>query len=181
MTTVTPGSAPATPAPTSPAPPESPGSDAQVPPAVDDQNHPAGVNPDDQEHPAGAEPDDQDDDGGSNREKRYRLKLRETERERDQLADTLARTRAAIVDSAVNAAGVDPRLLAAAGHTLDTMVGEDGLIDREKLADAITETAREFRVPPKGRPPHPNHQQGHASGHPGTKSSWSGAIKGSAT
>lgn len=124
--------------------------------------------------------DDTDDHGSrSNREKRYRLRLRDAERERDEARDLLARTRATIVDNTVTAAGVDPRLMAAAGHTVDTLLGDDGLIDAAKLADAITATAREFRVPPLPTRPAPVLQQGHTNGGgtPG-KSSWAGAIKG---
>lgn len=122
---------------------------------------------------------DADRDGGNpaNEAKRYRLRLRDAERERDELRDTLERTRAAIVDNAVQAAGLDPRLLAAAGHTVDTLVGDDGLIDPAKLSEAVTATAQEFRVPPKGRPPQPNRQQGTGGGQPRDSASWSKALK----
>lgn len=126
-----------------------------------------------------ADDDAQDDSSRSNREKRYRLRLREAERQRDELSDTLERTRQSIVDNAVQAAGVDPRLMAAAGHTMDTLVGEDGLINHERLSEAVTDTAREFRISPKGRPPQPNQQQGSASAPPKSETSWSSALKGS--
>jgi hypothetical protein len=55
--------------------------------------------------------DDDPAQSGTARERRYRLRLRDAERERDELRDTLARTRQSIVDTAVAAAGVDARLL----------------------------------------------------------------------
>lgn len=172
--------------------PDTNGIDQQHDLPPDDQaaGHPAPASTDDDRTPASEQDadtadvqddddDDQDDGSRSNREKRYRLRLREAERERDELRDTLTRTRRAIVDNAVQAAGLDPRLLAAAGHTLDTLVGDDGLIDPGKLSEAVTVTAREFRITPKGRPPQPNRQQGTGSGQPPAKSSWADAIKGS--
>jgi hypothetical protein len=121
--------------------------------------------------------DDQDDGKGNREAKRYRLKLRETERECATLRDTLTRTRQAIVDTAVNAAGLDPRLLAAAGHTLDTLVGDDGLIDAAKLSEAISSAAQEFNIAAKGRPPKPNFQQGSAGGQPRSTATWANALK----
>jgi hypothetical protein len=153
-----------------------------APASADENGSPAGESGNDTGDEADNtdQDDDQDDDdqSGSARERRYRLRLRQAERERDELRDTLDRTRQSIVDNAVNAAGVDPRLMVAAGHTVDTLVGDDGLIDAERLSQAITHTAAEFRVTPKGRPPAPNVQQGHGSQPPASKSSWSGALKG---
>ncbi|BBX33934.1 hypothetical protein MMAG44476_23132 [Mycolicibacterium mageritense DSM 44476 = CIP 104973] len=149
----------------------------------------------DEEHPPASEADtDRDDtddtddgnaDGKGNREAaklRKRAQKAEAERDeartqRDAAQDMLTKTRQSIVDTAVHAAGVDPRLIAAAGHTVETLVGEDGLIDHDKLSAAIAETAREFRVPPKSRPPQPNRQQGTGSGQPHGQSSWSSALK----
>lgn len=121
--------------------------------------------------------DDQPDQGGnSNSEARkYRLRLRETERERDQLRDTLERTRRSVVDHAVTAAGLDPRLLTAAGHSTESFIGEDGLIDHAALTSAITKTAEEFKV---NRPRlTPNPQQGTGGAPPRRTSSWSEALK----
>lgn len=112
----------------------------------------------------------------ANEAKRYRLRLRETERERDALQQLLDRTRQAIVDHAVSAAGMDPRLMTAAGHTMETLVGDDGLIDHDALSAAIDTTAREFRVPPSGLTPNP--QQGSGGGPMSTATSWSKALKG---
>ncbi|CKI51625.1 hypothetical protein LTT02_21885 [Mycolicibacterium smegmatis] len=143
------------------------------------ENAPTGT---DDDHTPTSELDEttqnQDEGGRANREARYRRERNEARRELDELRDTLQRTRAAIVENAVQAAGLDPRLLTAAGHTVDSLVGDDGLIDGTKLSEAVTATAREFRVPPKGRPPQPNRQQGTGSGQPPGKASWSKALKG---
>ncbi|MGV0849461.1 hypothetical protein [Mycolicibacterium phlei] len=143
------------------------------------ENEPTGT--DDGQTPTGESDEptqDQDEGGRPHREARYRRERNEARRELDVLRDTLQRTRAAIVENAVQAAGLDPRLLAAAGHTVDSLVGDDGLIDPEKLSEAVIATAREFRVRPKGRPPQPNRQQGTGSGQPPGKASWSKALKG---
>ena len=107
--------------------------------------------PEGQDTSDGQDTDGQDDtdDGNPNyREARYRVERNEARAERDELRDSLERTRQSIVDNAVQAAGLDPRLLSAAGHSVDTLVGEDGLIDRSALAEAIAATKREFRVSP---------------------------------
>lgn len=127
----------------------------------------------------GATDGNQDDAKIGNEAARYRRRLREAERERDELRDTLAKTRQSIVDNAVAAAGLNPRLMVAAGHTLDTLVGDDGLIDHGKLSEAITNTAQEFNVAPKGRPPQPNPQQGRPGPPAKSEASWSSALKGS--
>jgi hypothetical protein len=57
-------------------------------------------------------------------------------------------------------------------------VGDDGLIDAERLAEAIADTQAEFRVAPKGRPPQPNPQQGTNTGQPQGKTTWAGVLKG---
>ncbi|MBB2770548.1 UNVERIFIED_ORG: hypothetical protein GGE11_001443 [Mycolicibacterium obuense] len=150
----------------------------RTPTSETDDTHTA--DQDDTANDDGSDYQDDDRDGGNpaNEAKRYRLRLRGTERERDELRDTLARTRQAIVDNAVQTVGLDPRLLAAAGHTLDSLVGDDGLIDPAKLSEAVTATAQEFRVTPKGRPPAPNPQQGRPGPAPKGKASWSKALKG---
>jgi hypothetical protein len=140
---------------------------------------PAGTNTDDppaSNAPDTDNPNDTDDDGNPNHEAaRWRRRLRESEQqvtERDQtiteLRDTLERTRQSVVDNAVAAANLDPRLLVAAGHTVDTLVGDDGLIDHERLSQAIAATAEQFRV---RRTPAPNPQQGTGSHHPGASTS----------
>lgn len=135
---------------------------------------PAPTSDDDTETP-GSEPDGDGGNGGREAAK-YRRRLRETEAERDQLADTLARTRQSIVDNAVQAAGLDPRLLGAAGHSLDSLVGKDGLVSHDKLAEAISTTAQEFGLNRPGLRANP--QQGRGGPQSGTTASWSEALRG---
>jgi hypothetical protein len=120
------------------------------------------------------EDNDSDQDAVGRGEAKQRRRAQKAERERDELADALARTRQSIVDKAVSAAHLDPRLLTAAGHTVDTLVGDDGLIDHDALAEAITTTKREFRVA-NGLQPNP--QQGHVGGQGRSPASWSKALK----
>jgi hypothetical protein len=118
---------------------------------------------------------DDDQDGAGRGEAKQRRRAQKAERERDELRDTLQRTRQSIVDKAVQTSGLDPRLLAAAGHTLDSLVGDNDLIDHAALADAVTATKREFRVS-NGLQPNP--QQGHGGGVQARgEASWSKALK----
>lgn len=142
--------------------------------------------------PPVGEDDDQDDtdgdgltDGASpNRERRLRHRAQAAEAERDALAETLGRTRQAIVDAAVQAAGFDAaafgRLLAAAERTADSesVLNDDGMVDTDKLAEAIRLTATEYNVQARSAGLTPNPQQGNNGGRPGGSSSWSSALKG---
>lgn len=125
-----------------------------------------------------ADDDAQDDSTRSNREKRYRLRLREAEQQRDELADTLTRTRQAIVASVVAGSGYAPKVAELVSADMDALLTDDGLPDPEKIAGALTSVVAEFGFARQPRPLKPNPQQGSTSGHPGTKSSWAGAIKG---
>lgn len=104
---------------------------------------------------------------------RYRVRLREAEAATATLeaahvetTDTLTRQRQAIVDAALTSAGLDPRLLAAAGHSVDAFVGDDGLVDAAKVAEATRAAVAEFGVQPR-RGVRPNAQQGQPSGSDG--------------
>jgi hypothetical protein len=125
-------------------------------------------------------PDDgaPDDGGHGNREVKLRKRAQAAEADRDELRDILARTRQAIVDKALSDAQLDPRLLAAAGHDVDSLIGDDGLIDPAALHDTIAAVAEEFRLPKPPNPLRPNPQQGIGSGPPAGGSSWSNALKG---
>lgn len=125
-----------------------------------------------------ADDDAQDDSTRSNREKRYRLRLREAEQQRDELVDTLTRTRQAIVASVVAGSGYAPKVAELVSADMDSLLADDGLPDPEKIAGALTSVVADFGFARQPRPPQPNHQQGSAAGHPGGKSSWAGAIKG---
>ncbi|OBK00163.1 hypothetical protein A5638_00645 [Mycolicibacterium fortuitum] len=127
---------------------------------------------------AGADDDAQDDSTRSNREKRYRLRLREAEQKRDELTDTLTRARQAIVASVVAGSGHAPKVAELVSADMDALLTDDGLPDPEKIAGAPTSVVAEYGFARQPRPLKPNPQQGPTSGHPGTKSSWAGAIKG---
>ena len=117
---------------------------------------------------------------------RYRVRLRAAEAElttaRDAHAattDVLTRQRQAIVDATLAANGLDARLLAAAAHTVDDFVGEDGLVDRAKLAEAAKAAVVEFGVQPRRSGPRPNRQQGNPGGSSGGGATW-GTVLGQA-
>lgn len=116
----------------------------------------AGTGPEDTETPTPPDQDqaqgheeDQDDaaDLGKSKAareaKRYRLALRETEAERDALADTVASLRQQIVDDAVGQT-VNPAGFALAGHDPAEFFTEDGALDRSKLNAAAREAASRF-------------------------------------
>ena len=94
---------------------------------------------------------------------KYRERLREAESERDLANELLTRTRQSVVDDALTAADIDPRLLAAAGHSVESLINpESGLIDRARLTEAIEAVRDEFKIP---RGFTPNRSQG-AGGEP---------------
>lgn len=129
---------------------------------------------------APAEADDTDDsrtDAQIGREAaKYRVRLRDTEtklteadKARQAAVDQLTRQRQAIVDSALSAAGLDPALLTAAGHTVADLLDDDGLVDSGKLTEAARDAMARFNVQPRSRGPQPNRQQGQPSlGHGGS-------------
>ena len=119
-----------------------------------------------------ADPDDDtdvdvDDDGTGgrrNREAQYRRRAQTAETERDQLRDRLQAVQQQQVDEIARAAGVDPRLLAAAGHELATLVADDGTVNRDAVTAACEAARHEFLPTPgrigTGRRPAANGQQG---------------------
>lgn len=134
---------------------------------------------------APAEGDDTDDgrtDAQIGREAaRYRVRFRETEAAlseeqtaRQAAEDMLTAQRQAVVDAALTASGLDPALLAAAGHTVDDFLGEDGLIDAAKLTEATSAAVARFNVSTR-RGPLPNRQQGASSAGDGAATTW-GAL-----
>lgn len=125
--------------------------------------------------------DQQPDDKLNRREARYRHRLRDAEAANAALvsqhaaelasaeaahaatADVLTRQRDAILSATLERAGLDPRLAAAAGITTESVLGEDGLIDGTRLAEAVRSAVAEFGVTPRTKGPTPNHQQGSIS------------------
>jgi hypothetical protein len=98
--------------------------------------------------------------------------------ERDGLADTLARTRQAQVDARLAEAGLDMRVLTAGGHTLDTLVGDDGLIDNGRLDAAVADSLVAFQRP---RKPSPNPLMGRGGADPAVRKNgkdiWDAAFR----
>lgn len=155
-------------------------------PASDDANHPPASEPDAQdEHGTEDDTDDQDDDtddgSRTNREKRYRLRLRDAERERNELADTLTRTRQAIVSSVVAGSGYAPRVAELVAADMDQLLDDNGIPDAEKIVSTLAAVVADYGFARQSRPPHPSPAQGHQSGQLGGvgKASWADAIKGS--
>ena len=99
------------------------------------------------------DPDDDHDEGTGgrrNREAQYRRRAQTAEAERDQLRDRLQAVQQQQVDEIARAAGVDPRLLAAAGHELATLVADDGTVNRDAVT-AACDAARDAFLPTPGR------------------------------
>ncbi|QZT64455.1 hypothetical protein [Mycolicibacterium austroafricanum] len=161
-------------------------------PASTDDNRPPASEPDDQhddtdDQDDAEQDDDADDSTRSSREKRYRLRLREAERqiaqrdaqiaERDEL---LARTRQAIVSSVVvDDSGYTPRVAELVAANMDALLDDDGVPDPQKVVDTLGAVVTDYGFARTPRPPRPVLQQGHTNGGgaPGN-SSWAGAIKG---
>lgn len=64
-------------------------------------------------------------------------------------------------------AGLDARLLKAAGHEVSSFLDENGLLDTARLAETVRTVVAEFNVTPR-RAVKPNPQQGKPSGEPPT-------------
>lgn len=154
--------------------------------ASTDDNRPPASEPDDgHEQDADADDEqDQDDDAEdgsrSNREKRYRLRLRDAERERDELADTLTRTRQAIVSSVVAGSGYAPRVAELVAADMDNLLDDNGIPDAEKIVSTLAAVVADYGFARQPRTPAPNLQQGSTNGGGSAgKASWADAIKGS--
>lgn len=127
------------------------------------------------ETPTG-EPDEAQDSPGSEAAK-YRVRLREAEHQRDDALERVARLQRAAVDEVLSETGVDARLLDAAGHAVEDYLTDDGLVDRERLAQAARTVAIEFNVTAPRRPA-PVAMAGTAAGPAGSsgKADWDRAF-----
>ena len=84
---------------------------------------------------------------------RYRTRLRETEAERDALAEKVTALRRAAVDDRVKAHKVPTEGFWASGVTLEELLDEDGNLDDEKVkaaADQAVETLGLERIGTRG-------------------------------
>lgn len=158
------------------------GADAQAGhsgPASTDDNRPPASEPDDQ-HDDAEQDDNADDDSRTNREKRYRLRLRDAERQRDELADTLTRTRQAIISSVVAGSGFAPRVAELVAADMDKLLDDNGIPEVEKIVSTLAAVVADYGFARQPRTPAPNLQQGSTNGGGSAgKASWAGAIKGS--
>ncbi|MGW0006041.1 hypothetical protein ACWDT6_19655 [Nocardia grenadensis] len=89
--------------------------------------------------PAEADTTEGEQQGGNQEAKKWRLKLRDTEAERDGLRDRVATYERAEVERLVADSLADPSDLWVAGTELDALRGKDGSIDPGKVKAAVTE------------------------------------------
>lgn len=119
--------------------------------------------------------DDEQADGENPRaEIRYRRQLRAVQADLASVTARLEQQQQSIVDTIATARGVDPRLLRAAGHTLESLSDERGVIDQAAVLDAVAAVVREFRI---AQPVKPNPQQGKPSASFGG-ATWAEALRG---
>jgi len=83
-----------------------------------------------------------------------RQRLAEAEAERDALRERLSAQRTAVYEDAIARAGVTGLLMSAAGHTAETLAGEDGVIDPGAVVETAQQVAAEAGIPrrPKADP-----------------------------
>ncbi len=96
----------------------------------------------------------------------YRRRLRETETERDSLAERVRSYEAADVERSVAGKLADPRDLWQSA-ALDELRGEDGQVDAEKVTaavDGLLEAKPHYGTRPRG--PKPDYSQGARGGPP---------------
>ena len=82
-------------------------------------------------------------------------KLEELTADRDATAALLAAERQQILDRTLKAAGLDPRLFEAAGNSIDSVLGDDGILDADKLGAAVEAAIKTFGIQPRPRRPRP--------------------------
>lgn len=84
---------------------------------------------------------------------KYRRKLREAEKERDQLAARLEATQRAQAESLITATGVKPAAVWAATNLADVL-DDDGAVDPGKVTAAVTAARDSFGINPIGKGAH---------------------------
>lgn len=126
----------------------------------------------DDENAAQDEP--QDDDG---RRRGVRQRLADAEAERDGLLETLKAQRQAVFEAALHAAGVDGRLLASAGHTVDSLIDSDGILHADAVVGVAEAVAAEFKVQPQARRPAPDPLVGRGESGSTAETGWGAALK----
>lgn len=76
----------------------------------------------------------------------YRTKLRETEQARDAAHGTVTALRRQVAEHMAAAEGIKPDALWAAGYTPDDLANDQGGIDAEKVADAVSHTRERLGI-----------------------------------
>lgn len=84
--------------------------------------------------------------------KSYRLRLRDTEAERDRLAATLTALQRGRVEAIATQQGITAEALWAAGTELDSLLGEDGQPDPIAVAAAADAARQELGIDPTPPP-----------------------------
>lgn len=91
---------------------------------------------------------------------KYRRRLRETEAERDALAQRVTDLQRSVVDGIVTARGEGGGRLHSAepfwagGVDLDTLLDDEGRVDTTKVLEAVDDVARRFGITRRPRPLH---------------------------
>lgn len=112
---------------------------------VSDPPEPDQAAPDPPE-PEGDPPQDAVDSKASKEAAKYRRQLRAAEAERDGLAARLESVQRSQVDAQVVAAGIKPAALWASGVDIADLLAEDGTVDSERVADAVTGVREQFGI-----------------------------------
>ena len=81
-----------------------------------------------------------------------RQRLADAEAERDALRETLARQQQTIYEHALESVSVTGMLMAAAGHTVDAFVGDDGVVHPADVAQAAVSASAAAGIPRRPAP-----------------------------
>lgn len=79
---------------------------------------------------------------------RWRRKLRDTEVERDTLTEKVQALQQRQVESLLSASGVKPAAVYSIAALTD-LVGEDGMVNADKVADAVKSAQQRYGITPK--------------------------------
>jgi hypothetical protein len=116
--------------------------------------------------------DGQDAGGGHGSEAaKWRVKLRETEAERDQLRASLDGLRRQVIERYAGQRIAKPSLLWAGGAGFDGLIDEDGLLDHAKINARVDALVEEYGLSERPRPPAPDPSQGRVNQAP-SDSGW---------
>lgn len=97
--------------------------------------------------------DDTDELQGEPQQRRgVRERLATAEAEVEVLKELLTAQRQAVYDAALRSAGVDDRLMAASGHSIDSLQDENGVLHAAAITETATALAREVGIPRRPKP-----------------------------